>query len=266
MDFLGGLATVFMPYAGLVFVGMAVFARMSLFIFLLPGIGEQAIPTRIRLAIAMALTLLILPVVLHPDMARPQTISAAAGLIGKESLFGLFLGLSFRLMIFGLQIVGNIVAQSLSLSQVLGEGIATEPNTTISTILMLSGVALLVTMNFHTEAFYLFVQSYEAFPIGSNIDFDGLAYSLSQRAMDIFRISLSLSFPFLLLNFAYNLMLGFLNKAMPQLLVSFVGMPAITGVGILLLALCADVVMSLWLESYQGFTRDMFGLFEGGTP
>jgi len=41
-------------------------------------------------------------------------------------------------MVFGLQIVGNIVAQSLSLSQVLGEGIATEPNTTISTILMLS--------------------------------------------------------------------------------------------------------------------------------
>jgi len=157
MDFLDGIATVFMPYSGFIYVAVAIFARMSLFIFLLPGIGEQSIPVRIRLTIAMGLTLLILPILLQPGMARPQTISAAAALIGKESIFGLFLGLSFRLMVFGLQIVGNIVAQSLSLSQVLGEGIATEPNTTISTILMLSGVTLLVTLNLHTEAFYLFV-------------------------------------------------------------------------------------------------------------
>jgi len=266
MDFLDGIATVFMPYSGFIYVAVAIFARMSLFIFLLPGIGEQSIPVRIRLTIAMGLTLLILPILLQPGMARPQTISAAAALIGKESIFGLFLGLSFRLMVFGLQIVGNIVAQSLSLSQVLGEGIATEPNTTISTILMLSGVTLLVTLNLHTEAFYLFVQSYEAFPLGAIIDFDEMAYSLSRQAMDIFHICFSLSFPFLLLNFAYNLLLGFLNKAMPQLLVSFVGMPAITGIGILLVALCGDIVMGLWLEQYQGLTRDLFSNFGRTAP
>jgi len=40
---------------------MLVFARVSAMVMLLPGLGESNIPVRIKLAIAVLLTLIILP-------------------------------------------------------------------------------------------------------------------------------------------------------------------------------------------------------------
>ena len=44
---------------------MLVFARIGAMVMLLPGLGESNIPVRIKLAIALLLTLIILP--LHRD-------------------------------------------------------------------------------------------------------------------------------------------------------------------------------------------------------
>ena len=44
----------------------------------------------------------------------------------------------------------------------------------------------------------------------------------------------------------YNLALGAINRAMPQLMVSFVGAPALTLGGLALLALSAPVILTVW--------------------
>ncbi|MEM8699663.1 MAG: flagellar biosynthetic protein FliR, partial [Pseudomonadota bacterium] len=42
--------------------------------------------------------------------------------------------------------------------------------------------------------------------------------------------------------------LGAINRAMPQLMVAFVGAPAITAGGLALLALAAPLILTLWLD------------------
>lgn len=259
MEFLEGLSVVMAPYMGSVFAIMAIFTRMSVFLFLVPTLGERTLSSRTRLVAAMMLTWLLLPSVLingGPDMS---TMSLAVSVIAKEGVYGAFMGLFLRLMVFILQIVGNIVSQSMSISQPLGEGIATEPNPTLSSAFMLAGVTLLVTWDFHIEAVGLFIDSYDAFPLGSTPDFDNFAYDLTHKVVTVFKISLSLSFPFVLLNFIYNLLLGFVNRAMPQLLVSFVGMPAMIGIGMILLALSISMIMTLWLSHFQSHAAGIFG-------
>lgn len=259
MEFLESLSVVMSPYMASIFAIMAIFTRMSVFLFLVPTLGERTLSSRTRLVVAMMLTWLLLPSVLvggGPDMS---TMSLALAVIAKEGIYGAFMGLFLRLMVFTLQIVGNIVSQSMSISQPLGEGIATEPNPTLSSAFMLAAVTLLVTWDFHIEAFGLFRQSYEAFPLGSTPDFDNFAYSLTHKAVTMFKIALSLAFPFVLLNFIYNLLLGFVNRAMPQLLVSFVGMPAMIGIGMILLALSISMMMTLWLNHFQSHVSGVFG-------
>ena len=61
---------------------MLVFARIGAMVMLLPGLGETNIPVRIKLAIALLLTLIILPLhraAYHIDM---QLADAAAGADG----------------------------------------------------------------------------------------------------------------------------------------------------------------------------------------
>ncbi len=259
MGFLNDLAIIMSPYMGSVFAIMAIFTRMSVFLFLVPTLGERTLSSRTRLIVALMLTWLLLPSVLingGPDMS---TMSLAVAVILKEAVFGAFMGLFLRLMIFILQIVGNIVSQSMSISQPLGEGIATEPNPTLSSAFMLAGVTLLVTLDFHIEAFGLLRESYSVFPLGSTPNFDSFAYDLTHKVVTVFKISLSLSFPFVLLNFIYNLLLGFVNRAMPQLLVSFVGMPAMIGIGMILLALSIATIMTLWVSHFETHTFGIFG-------
>ena len=259
MEFLTGLIEFVSPYLTAIFPVMAIFARMSLFLFLIPGIGEVAVSTRIRLVIAFLLTWLIVPLVLPAIDYSGMSLTSGALLIGKEAAYGAFLGFAFRLTIFVLQVLGNIASQALSISQPLGQGITMEPNTTISTMLMMVGVTLLMTADFHVEAFGILYKSYEVFPLGSTPDFDRMAYMLTQKAMGIFEISVTLAFPFILLNFVYNLLLGFVNRAMPQLLVSFVGMPAITGVGMVLLAIAAGTLLIAWMKYFVVYSNQLIG-------
>jgi len=124
--------------------------------------------------------------------------------------------------------VGNVVSQALSISQVLGEGIATEPNTTISTLLMMAGVTLLVTMGVHIEAIAILVKSFDMFPLGRAPNLDGMAYWLTHKGADAISMGITLALPFIVLNFVYNAILGFLNRAMPQLMVSLTVFSALT--------------------------------------
>jgi len=57
----------------------------------------------------------------------------------------------------------------------------------------------------------------------------------------------------------YNLALGVINKAMPQLMVAFVGAPVITLGAILLLFLAAPTMLGVWLSSLDHFMANPFG-------
>lgn len=252
MDFLNPYSDFILANFGLIIPVMAVFVRMSVFIYLLPGVGETVVPQRVRLSVALLLTLMMLPLLAPTIDTSNLTFKNGLLLMAKEGFYGFLLGFSFRLMVFTLQILGNIMSQALSISQVLGEGIATEPNTTISTLLMMVGVTLLVTLDIHVEAFGIFYRSYEIFPLGTVPSMDNVAFWITHKSMEVFGFGVTLALPFIILNFVYNLMLGFLNRAMPQLMVSFVGMPAITGAGIFLLSVATGSILLYWLQVYTG--------------
>lgn len=259
MEFLTVFSDVILENIALLVPVIAIFTRLSLFIYLLPGIGETVIPQNVRLGAAFLITWVLVPI-LVPNINLPElTLTSGALLIIKEGFHGFVLGFAFRIMIFALQILGNIISQALSISQVLGEGIATEPNTTISTLLMMAGATLLVTMNLHVEAIGIFYRSYETFPLGSAPHMDNIAYWMAHKSMGVFAFAVTLALPFIILNFVYNLMLGFLNRAMPQLMVSFVGIPAITGAGLFLLVISTGSILLFWAQNY---TNSFEGLFD----
>lgn len=256
-DFLMQLAEAFGPLIEMIWPIFGLFARLSLFFMLVPVFGERAIPARFRIGIAGMTAFMLYPI-LQDDLAavRDQGIFS---LIAAEAMTGFVLGFALRLAVHGLQILGMIVSQSLSLSQVLGEGIATEPNTTISTLLMLAGVTLLVSMNLHIAIIGVLANSFDDMPIGTMLDLQVSANWLTELTVALLRMCLSLALPFVLLNFVYNLILGFLNRAMPQLLVSFVGLPGMTMAGLFLLVICATAIMTAWVDVFMAMMAEAGG-------
>jgi flagellar biosynthetic protein FliR len=69
---------------------------------------------------------------------------------------------------------------------------------------------------------------------------------LVQALLSAFGLAIMLAWPFVAVNLLYNICLGFINKALPSLMVAFVGAPLMIGAGIILLALSIMGMLVVW--------------------
>ncbi len=234
----------------------AVFLRVSAFVSLLPAFGERSIPVRVKLGISIAFTLIILPAVQPPDLA--PSFLPMVRLVGTEVLVGMVLGIGLRLFVLALQTAGAIAAQSTSLSQLLG-GAAADPLPAMGYFLMLAGLTLAVILGLHIRAAQFLIQSYAMFPMGSLPAPSDLSQWGVGQISSSFRLAFALAAPFVIASLIYNLALGVINRAMPQLMVAFVGAPAITFAGLFLLFAGAALILSVWSDALNGFLMNPVG-------
>src|SRR5258708_9615111 len=75
---------------------MLVFARIGAMVMLMPGLGESTIPVRIKLAIALRLTLIILPLHRNAYPGDMQSMTSLLSLMLRESVIGIVLGATAR--------------------------------------------------------------------------------------------------------------------------------------------------------------------------
>lgn len=223
-----------------------VFARVSAIAGLLPGFGERFIPMRVRLAAVLAFSVIVFPMLDHADLAVEWPIRRFAGAILAEIAIGFVIGLGFRMLVMALQLAGSIAAQTTSLAQIAGGGVAPDPMPAIGNVLVLAGLALAMALDLHLKAVHAIVFSYEIVGFGGNIDASDVAEWGLAHAVRAFALAFSLAAPFVVAALLYNVALGAINRAMPQLMVAFVGAPAITGATLVLLLLSAPLVLGVW--------------------
>jgi flagellar biosynthesis protein FliR len=236
----------------------AVFTRISALTFFLPGLGERVIPVRPRLTVAMAITLILAPLVII-GVKPPLTVSGAAAMIAAEAIAGALIGFSIRIAIFTIQTAGSIASQSLSLAQLFGSGIDYQFESPIGTLLMIVGVVLAVSTGLHFETVRVLVISFDIMPLGVFPGASETGQWAAERVAFSFAAAMSLALPFVVLGFIYNLAIGAANRAMPQLMVAFVGVPAITLAGLVMLAMTAPILLDVWLGMMNDIILTLLG-------
>lgn len=238
---------------GMLWQGFAVFLRVTALVSLMPAFGEQTIPARVKLGISLAFTMIIAPAVAAPDLN--MEFNSVLWLTLTEIAAGVLLGIGLRMFVLALQTAGSIAAQSTSLAQMLGGAIA-EPIPAMGQILVMGGLTLAVMTGLHVRAAEMVILSYEMLPMGrlpNGSDVSGWGVDQIRRA---FTLAFTLAAPFVILSLLYNIALGVINKAMPQLMVAFVGAPVITAGGLMLLGLAAPLLISTWLEALNLFVAN----------
>lgn len=235
-----------------------VFLRIGAMMFLLPAFGELLIPARVRLGIAFAFTAVVLPAVSADVLPLVRSGHSLLAILGTETAIGLVLGFVVRLFVMVLQIAGTMAAQATSLSQILGDA-GIEPQPAMGQLLTVSGLALAVAAGLHIRFAELMVHSYAVFPPGLVPGAELVSQWGVERVAAAFSLAFSLAAPFTIAAFVYNLALGVINRAMPQLMVTFVGAPAITLGGLMLLLVTAPILLGLWHQGLTDWVADPFG-------
>lgn len=242
------LASLLQEANEVVLVAMGVFTRVAAMAFLVPGLGERGLSARIKLAGALAITVLLMPMVRPMAALSPSDPIALGTVLAAEAIAGIVIGLAFRLLVYALQICGMVAAQHLSVAQMFGAGVAPEPEPTIATLLALGGITLALMTGLHIHVVATLAEYYEVFPFGQFLGGSDLAAWATRRMSETFALGVTLAAPFVAVGFTYNLALGALNRAMPQLLVAMVGVPGLLWIGLLVLSVVLPDLMDEWLR------------------
>ena len=239
---------------------VAVFARTSGAVALAPALGERSLPVRFRLVVAIAITIVVYPLAKGHIPTGPSHGLALVWLMLSELGVGLLLGIGLRLLVICLQITGTIAAQSTSLSQIFGTA-AADPQPAIGHLLVLAGLAAATSLGIHVQIVKFVVQSYLVLTPGLYLQGSDVAQWGVLQVSQTFALGFSIAMPFVIAGLLYNVALGAINRAMPQLMVSFVGAPAIALLGLVLLMVLAPYMISIWTHALSGFVQDPFGAF-----
>lgn len=244
-------------FQNLLWHGFIVFLRIGAVVAVLPAFGEQTLPLRVKLAAAFAFTLVVAPALPVEFQQNATELKILLPFFLTEPIIGLALGLGFRLFVMALQSAGVIAAQALSLSQILG-GAGVDPMPALGQVLVIAGLALAVMAGLHVQAARAMILTYEVFSAGQFPrpgDLSAWGVAMTARS---FSLAFTLAAPFVVVSLLYNLTLGVINRAMPQLMVAFVGAPVITLGGLVLLMLLAPFMLSVWVEALASFAISPF--------
>lgn len=238
------------------FIVAIVFLRVGAAMALLPGFAERQIPVMLRLALAVAFTLVVAPGAAEhiPDRAG---VAFALKCLATETVAGLLIGIGLRLMILALETAGTIAAQSTSLAQMFPG--AAEPMPAMSHLLVWAGLCLAVIGGLHVRISEVLLGSYIVLTPGSFPGADALrGWGVGQVA-GAFALALRVAAPFVIISFLYNVALGFINRAMPQLMAAYIGAPVISMAALLLMLVAVPSGLLVWMHAFSDLLSDPFG-------
>lgn len=246
----------FLPALGAAFLLM--FARIGSMVMLLPGLGEATVPARLRLVLALALTLVMLPLHQAALQTDLRSFAPVIQLLAAEILIGLMLGLVARLTMSALQVAGSVIAQQLGLGFVTAiDPTQGQQNIIVGNFLTLLGVVLIFATDLHHLVIASLNDSYNLFRPGEFPLTGDMLALVANIIGAAFRIGVQLAAPFLVFGLLFNLGLGILSRLMPQMQVFFVGLPLSILIGFLMLLLVVGAMMGTFLGHIEGVLREM---------
>lgn len=245
-----------LPALAAIFV--LVFARMGAMVMLLPGFGESNIPARVKLSIALLLTLIILPLHRNAYHVDLTSISSLGVLMVHELIIGIVLGATARVTLSALNVAGSVIAQQLGLGFVTAvDPTQGQQGQIIGNFLTILGLTLLFATDSHYLVIAALSESYRIFSPGEIMPTGDVAALATNAFSAAFKIGLQLSAPFLVFGLVFNIGLGVLARLMPQMQVYFVGVPLSIMVGFLIFAVVLAAMMNTYFDYFNGVMRQL---------
>ena len=231
-----------------------IFARVGAMVMLLPGLGEPAVPARIRLAFALAMAIALSPALAPAMTAAPQNVWAIAGMIAGEVVTGVLLGGAARLLVTALATAGQVMGLEIGLAFAqTADPTMTQSGQLLAVFLGLLGLALIFTTGLHHMFLEGIVGSYALVAPGAPPPV-GDATQLAVEAVSIsFRVGFQIATPLIAAGLIFRLGLGVLSRLIPQIQVFFVVLPLQLLGGFVVIALGLSAGMLVWLDSLERY-------------
>lgn len=234
------------------------FVRISAMMLAAPVFGARMVSVRIR--IIMAVTISVLTAPLLPPMPPVDPISlAAAGIMFHQILLGLSMGFIIQMVFQSLVIAGEAIANTMG----LGFARMVDPANgvqvpVISQFFVVMATLIFVIMNGHLMLIQLVINSFEIVPVSyTGLSLPGIK-AVVNWAGQMFVGGLMIALPAVTALLVVNVAMGVITRAAPQLNIFAVGFPLMILLGFIFLMATLPSVFSLFtqmiLQTFESIT------------
>lgn len=232
--------------------------RVAAVLMVMPIIGTQLVPQRVRLYMALAITLLLVPIL--PPMPQVDALSLRSiVLIAEQIIIGAMLGFSLQLFFHIFVFAGQLASMQMG----LGFASMMDPATGVSVpvlgqfLLMLVSL-LFLAMNGHLVVFEVLAESFVTLPVGQTLEVEHFAI-VAGRLSWVIGAALLLVLPAVSALLVINIAFGVMTSAAPQLNIFTIGFPLTLIMGLIIFWMStADI-----LAQYHSIASDALLMLRG---
>ena len=212
-----------------------VLTRISAFFLVVPVFGWLSIPIRIKVAMALLLSIffsMVVPLNIDPgQISIPQAIL----MISNEAIYGLALGLIASFLFSAVKLGARMVEREIgfAMAEILDPmtGETTQP---LGSLMEMIFIILFLSANGHHFLLSIISRSYEAFPAGSIPTTNVLTEGIIQAGSAMLVASLKLAAPILAAFLLLMVILAILARIEPEMNILFVSLPMRVGLGFIM--------------------------------
>jgi flagellar biosynthetic protein FliR len=244
-------------------VFLLVLFRASTLMVTLPFFSSTNIAGVVKAGFSLALAVLLVPVVqLDPNLI-PRDLASLSIMALQEIMIGAILGLSVRLLLTSVQIMGQLVGFQMGFAVAnvidpMGGGQVS----ILAQFAYLMTLLVLLIVGGHYYFFKALADSFTLVPPGS--------FSLSQSLMDqfmglasrMFSLAVRLGAPVIGALLFTQVTLGILAKTVPQMNILMVGFPLTVSVGIIFFSLTLISLIPMMVNIFRSFGPMFVGLMK----
>jgi len=237
-----------------------VIARVAGMFAVAPVFAHPAVPVRLRVGMAVVVSLAVGASLAAP-VAVPRSAAGLAIALASQAAIGAVIGYAARLLFVGLEL------GALHIGRQMGLGLADMfnpsgggPTGSPAGLLRLLAVVMFLAIGGHRDLIASLLRSFRSIPLRGFAG-PGAMLSLVVGLLDAsFEVALKLAAPVLIAMLLATVAMAFLQKTMPQCNILSTNLPIRAMAGMLILACCLAVMMSV-VESGWTRTAEQIGIF-----
>lgn len=247
----------------LVAIVLLVVGRLIGILMLVPFMGGKLVPAQVKVATAISLALIIVPIVQGTLTTNLPDLGPSFALYAMKEVFvGVTIGFVATLVFNGIEAAGQFLdtARGASMATLFIPQLE-ESGPLLAQLKVQLGIVLFMLMGGHRYFLRAVFESFVLLPVDRFPSLGGNALTfvdlIIRSTANVLVMGMQIVIPALIALFLVDVVLGIANRAAPQLNVFFLGMPIKAYVGIVFVLLSLNYITAILGKQFQFMLRDV---------
>jgi flagellar biosynthetic protein FliR len=241
-------------------VFLLTFVRISAAIAPMPVFGARGVPSQTKIALALLLSLIVLPLTAEPANGVSTNLLVFASLVGSEILVGLSIGIAVMLVFQGLEMGATLVGiqMGFAIAEVF-DPLTGGRVATVDQFYRIVATLVFFAVNGHYLVIQSLLHTFDVVPAGTA----DLTLIAGDRVVPFFTtlfvVAIRVSLPVVAALVLTDLALALVGRTVPQMNILVVGFPVKIGVGLLVMAASMPLMTAFMASVFGQMLLDVNG-------